>query len=592
MLTPLQILSKHYLSFYRLFCSSAFSTSCRRFSNTPIVERTPNKRTASKLGKSGYLQSLVRLSGIATVSSIALGIYLYRNETHENYATWTGGALRFLRSLSVGGMIFGDYVWSMKGFRFDSDKGASNLHNTHLRCARRLLELCKKNGGLYIKIGQHIAQLDYLLPDEYCHTLLPLVDACPTQSLSDVYITFIEDLGTTPDQLFNYFDSNPFASASLAQVHRAVTHSGQKVAVKLQHRGLKEAAKGDIATVAFLVDSAAFLFPDFDYQWLVNEIRENLPKELDFIHEARNAERCRTNFGNRLDVTTPDIFWNLSSSRILTMSFEEGCRLDDAESMKSVGLSPADVSRIVSEVFNEQIFLHGFVHCDPHIGNILVRPRADKPKSPLIVMLDHGLYRELSPDLRLSYAKMWRSIVLGDRQGIIESSKALGVGDYYELFAQLLTTRPWRDIVSSEVDLDRLKMPNSEEYRLRIQKYAVSAVTDISHLLGHLPRPLLLLLKTNDCLRSVDRALGAPLNTFIITARYCAKAIEQAELRSAAMGHVSERLLGHFRARRDRLAVEFRIFLFRFYIWLNILLHALKEFLPKNVFIQRQQVYS
>ncbi|KAK4525302.1 hypothetical protein GAYE_SCF09G3210 [Galdieria yellowstonensis] len=588
MISSAKLLSKHTRVLCQHIQSSVPFLAVRRFSETTNHERVLD---ASKRGRTSYFRSLVKFGSIATVSSVGLGAYLYWNETNEDYATWTGGVLRFLRSLSVGSIIFGDYVWSMKGFRLPLENSPSELHETHLRCAKRLLELCRKNGGLYIKIGQHIAQLDYLLPDEYCHTLLPLMDACPTQPLSDVYITFVEDLGATPDQLFSYFESTPFASASLAQVHKACTHSGQKVAVKLQHRGLKEAAKGDIATVAFLVNTAAFLFPDFDYQWLVNEVRENLPKELDFIHEARNAERCRTNFGSRLDVTTPDVFWNLSSSRVLTMSFEEGCRLDDAEAMKSVGLSPADVSRIVSEVFNEQIFLHGFVHCDPHIGNILVRPRADKPKSPLIIMLDHGLYRELSPDLRLSYAKMWRSIVLGDKEGIIESSKALGVGDYYELFAQLLTTRPWRDIVSSEVDLDRLKMPHTQEYRLRIQKYALSAVTDISHLLGHLPRPLLLLLKTNDCLRSIDRALGAPLNTFIITARYCAKAIEQAELRAAAMGHVSERLLGNFRARRNRLSVEFRIFLFRFYIWLNILLHALKEFFPKAIFIQREQLY-
>eukprot|EP00871_Galdieria_phlegrea_P005502 jgi/Galph1/5953/GphlegSOOS_G4609.1 len=560
------ICPKEFTKITTLVTGWTFLPSTRIVTHSRCLRTAANrtKVTVKNTSQRRFFKTLVRFAAFTSVSSVGLGIYLYRNETNENYATWTGGILRFLRSVSVGSIIFADYFWTMKGFRLASDKEDVDLYST--------MHVVRRDCWTFVER----MELDYLLPDIYCRTLLPLVDACPTQPLSDIFVTFIEDLGATPEVIFSEFEPIPIASASLAQVHKAVTHNDKK--------GLKECAKGDIATVSFLVNTAAALFPDFDYQWLVEEMKENLPKELDFLHEAKNAERCRTNFGGRLDVTTPDILWHLSSSRILTMSFEKGCRLDDADAMKAVGLTPTDVSRIVSEVFNEQIFLHGFVHCDPHIGNILVRPRADRPNRPLVVMLDHGLYRELTPDLRLSYAKLWRSIVLGDEKGIQESAAALGAAEYYELFAQLLTTRPWKDIVSSEIDLNRLKMPKTEEYRLRIQNYAVSAVTDISHLLGCLPRALLLLLKTNDCLRNVDRALGAPLNTFIITARYCAKAIEQAELRAAAMGHMSERIVGNFRARRDRWSVEMRILLFQMYIWLNIVLHTLKQWVPFDAF--------
>ncbi len=100
----------------------------------------------------------------------------------------------------------------------------------------------------------------------------------------------------------------PVASGSLAQVHHAI-YKGREVAVKVQYPGLRNQSIGDINTIDFLLSVAGKLFPEFKLKWLVDEFNKNLPLELDFLHEAANAERVKSNFGNSSDVTAPEIFY-------------------------------------------------------------------------------------------------------------------------------------------------------------------------------------------------------------------------------------------------------------------------------------------
>lgn len=107
-------------------------------------------------------------------------------------------------------------------------------HEVHLRSARKLQELCFKNGGIYIKLGQHIGQLEYLVPQEYVQIMREsMLNKCPVSSYDQVCDVFKKELGKTPDQVFDDFDPVPIASASLAQVHVARNRDGQKVAVKV-----------------------------------------------------------------------------------------------------------------------------------------------------------------------------------------------------------------------------------------------------------------------------------------------------------------------------------------------------------------------
>ena len=143
----------------------------------------------------------------------------------------------------------------------------------HARNARRLLELCRTNGGVYVKVGQHLANLDLLLPVEYVTTLSSLFDDAPVSSYEDVRRVVMEELGSDPDDLFVDFSREPFASASLAQVHTAVCReTGRKLAIKVQHRGLRETSRGDLLAMATVVGVAERLFDDFNFGWICEEL--------------------------------------------------------------------------------------------------------------------------------------------------------------------------------------------------------------------------------------------------------------------------------------------------------------------------------
>lgn len=147
----------------------------------------------------------------------------------------------------------------------------------HARAAKRLRDLCRVNGGTYIKVGQHLANLDHLLPPDYINILQSLFSDCPTTSYDDVREVVREELGDYPEVIFELFEKEPIASASLAQVHVAREKgTGRKLAVKVQHRGLKETSRGDMLALETVVRLVDHFFDEFKWGWIVDEIAPNV----------------------------------------------------------------------------------------------------------------------------------------------------------------------------------------------------------------------------------------------------------------------------------------------------------------------------
>ncbi|KAK9127997.1 hypothetical protein Syun_016794 [Stephania yunnanensis] len=479
------------------------------------------------------------LSGGAAAAAIS---------TSENPATslkiCTTVPLRLVRDSFTAAAIAFDYEYSLLGLAEGSAERAEVKRECHRRGAERLRELCFRNGGIYIKLGQHIGQLEYLVPEEYVQTMrASMLNRCPVSSYEQVCEVFKKELGGMPDEIFAEFEPVPLASASLAQVHAARTHGGEKVAVKVQHSHIADTADVDCATVELIVNTLHWVFPSFDYRWLVDEMRESVPKELDFIVEAKNSVKCLENF-RRLSpqlaecVYAPSVFWNLSTSKLLTMEFMDGAEISDVKKIQRLGIQPSEVAKLVSQAFSEMIFKHGFVHCDPHAANLLVRPMPSGRrnffgmKKPQLVLLDHGLYKELDYSTRINYAALWRGLVFADVRAIKENSVKLGAGeDLYVLFAGILTMRPWKKVIDPAAD--HLVIQGNDSERSELQMYASQYFLEISELLRRLPRVILLLLKTNDCLRAVNNSLmqGSSLQTYFITARASSEAIIEAKIR-------------------------------------------------------------
>ncbi|XP_058207251.1 putative ABC1 protein At2g40090 [Rhododendron vialii] len=451
--------------------------------------------------------------------------------------------LRLARLSTTAAVIAFDYEYSLWGLQEDSIERSKVKHAVHVRSAHKLEELCFKNGGIYIKLGQHIGQLEYLVPQEYVQRMREsLLDRCPVSSYNEVCEVVKKELGGTPDEMFSEFDSVPIASASLAQVHIARTHDGQKVAVKVQHPHMTDTAAADYATVELIVNTLHRFFPTFDYRWLIDEVRDSLPKELDFLVEAKNSVKCMDNFRKLSPrvadcVYAPTVYWNLSTSKLLTMEFIDGAQVTDVKKIQGLGIQPNDVAKLLSQAFAEMMFRHGFVHCDPHAANLLIRPLPSGKRSilgkrkPQLVLLDHGLYKELDLPTRTNYAALWKALIFSDARGIKENSEKLGAGgDLYALFAGVLTMRPWNRVIDQSVD--HLALQGDDTDRSELQMYASQYFLQISELLRRLPRVILLMLKTNDCLRAVNNSLlkGSSLETFLIIGRVSSEALIEAQL--------------------------------------------------------------
>ncbi|GER46640.1 protein kinase superfamily protein [Striga asiatica] len=494
----------------------------------------------------------------------------------------TAVPVRLFRNAFTAAAAAFDYEYSLWGLPEGSTERERTKREVHTRGAIRLRELCFKNGGIYIKLGQHISQLEYLVPEEYVQIMgQSMLNRCPVSSYDQVCEVVKKELGGEPHEIFHEFDPVPMASASLAQVHVARTRDGQKVAVKVQHTHMTDTAAADYATVELIVNTLHWLFPSFDYRWLVDEMRESLPKELDFSIEAKNSVKCMANFRKLSPhiaeyVYAPKIHWNLSTSKLLVMEFIDGAQVNDLRTIQKLGIHPSDVSKLLSQAFAEMMFKHGFVHCDPHAANVLVRPLPSGgwsilgKKKPQLVLLDHGLYKELDISTRINYATLWKGLIFSDANAIKENSVKLGAGeDLYALFAAILTMKPWAKIIDPA--MDHLVVRGSDSERAELQMYASQYFPQISELLRRLPRVILLMLKTNDCIRAVNRSLmqGSSLETFLIVGRVSSEAVIESKLLH------SRSILSRVHVWLEEFLLEVRLFGLQIALWLLKLQKAL-----------------
>ncbi|PGH16416.1 Atypical/ABC1/ABC1-B protein kinase [Helicocarpus griseus UAMH5409] len=458
----------------------------------------------------------------AAGGTVGAVLFAFGDDVKHVYAA----AERTGRVMSALAVCINDYRKTINRQSDSEEEKTAWLKACHKRCAERTLRVLEKNGSIFIKLGQHLSSMGYLLPLEWTTTFIPLQDKCPISSFESIEEMFLKDTGRTIDELFSSFDREPIGAASLAQVHVGVLReTGQKVAVKVQHPALAEWVPLDLALTRFTFLALKKFFPEYDLEWLSDEMEFSLPQELDFRMEGANATRAAEYFKKKAvavaPLVIPEVMW--AKERIIVMEFISGRRPDDLEYFDTNNIDRDEVSAALAHIFNEMIFGNGApLHCDPHGGNIAVRKNESGRKPNFdIILYDHGLYRDISTELRRNYAKLWLAVINSDEDGMRKYSyEVAGVtDDDFPLFASAITGRDYTVLANKEVVSAR----TSKEKEAISGALGDGLLQDLVSLLGKVPRIMLLILKTNDLTRSLDENLHTrhgPLRTFLILAKY------------------------------------------------------------------------
>ncbi|KAL8784657.1 MAG: hypothetical protein Q9213_003827 [Squamulea squamosa] len=452
----------------------------------------------------------------------------------------------------------------------DERRWQSTVKACHQRCADRTLRVLEQNGSIFIKLGQHLSSMNYLLPLEWTRTFIPLQDHCPQSSYEAIEQMFIDDTGQPIAAHFDDFDRQPIGAASLAQVHLA-TMKGAKVAVKVQHPALQKWVPLDLALTRFTFSTLKYFFPEYDLEWLSNEMELSLPQELDFALEGKNAMATKKYFEMCSDspLLVPHVYWG--RQRILVMEYVAGHRTDDLAYLDSNGIDRDEVSAALARIFNEMIFGDTPLHCDPHGGNIAIRRNNLRTKHNFdVILYDHGLYRDISVRMRRDYARLWLAVIDANEVDMRKYARAVAgiTDDQFPLFASAITGRDYRAVTTSVVSIR-----SEEEKEVVSGAMGDGMLQELVQLLGQVPRIVLLILKTNDLTRSLDESLQTregPVRNFLILARYCSRTVfrEQMEIINSSGSMLWPwNVLQRLAAYTSYLRVEAKLSLYEWYIF-------------------------
>lgn len=428
------------------------------------------------------------------------------------------------------------------------------LSDCHLKCALITRNALERNAGIFIKLGQHISALTYIFPEEWTKTMVPLQDQCPVSSLESIEEMFRHDMqGKDLHDVFSEFSPEPMGTASLAQVHKATLRdSGQEVAVKVQHPSLKRYVPLDVLLTERVFNLITYFFPQYPLNWLSDEMRRSIFVELDFTTEAKNAARTAeyfSSFEKETRLKVPKVFW--AKPRVLCMEFVSGIRPDHVDELRAAGVDLKALSSCFAHLFNNMIFTPMVgLHCDPHAGNIAIRPlNKDESKHGKVgtdfevVLYDHGLYRYVDTPTRVAYAHFWVALMENNPQDMHKYAKQFAhISDEdFKVFAAAITGRDF----SSSTDGSVLTKPRSQEEISNMQRAMQQdegLASQVMNMLRNMPPVVLLILKTNDLVRYLDEVLGSPLGMkqqFAVMASYCARTILGQEKRGGLWQKIS-----------------------------------------------------
>ncbi len=262
--------------------------------------------------------------------------------------------------------------------------------------AKQLTNLLVELGPAFVKAGQALSTRPDIIPIVLLEELSELQDQLPGFDGNKAMELIEEDLNKKIDEIFITIDKEPISAASLGQVHKAVLKNKETVAVKVQRPGLREQITLDLYIVRnianWLKHNIGLIRSDLVA--LIDELGKRVFEEMDYLNEAKNAEKFRNLHLHNSKIAVPKIYKETTSRRVLTMEWIDGTKLTNIEGVKKLGIDPDEMIEIGVQCSLEQLLEHGFFHADPHPGNLLAL------EDGRLCYLDFGMMSEVTRSSR------------------------------------------------------------------------------------------------------------------------------------------------------------------------------------------------
>jgi ubiquinone biosynthesis protein len=329
--------------------------------------------------------------------------------------------VRSFRALILFWTIFASYGLTFALSLVVSKQRSERLFEVaHKKNARRLARGFSTLRGVFIKMGQVLGVTGTFLPPAFSEALEELQDKVPPRPFEEIEGRLREAFGAEPLARFGSFERQPIAAASLAQVHRATTREGRAIAVKVLYPNIERLIAGDLAVMRSVLPVIRLLVPIARVERILDQLQAMLARETDYAHERQNMERIRGIFAAREDVVVPTVFPELTQGGVLSMSFEEGLKINDVEGQRASGIDPETVGKLLVECYFEMLLRQRVFHADPHPGNFLVRP------GPTLVILDFGAVEEVTPSLAEGMTMVVKGVLTRSDELVLSGVERMG----------------------------------------------------------------------------------------------------------------------------------------------------------------------